>query len=58
MRGVKYCDPCTRPSTLLAKEQSFKEKFSDRGGLVAEIIESGIIRVNDLIVPPKKNYKA
>ena len=55
-RGVKYCDPCTRPSTLCGKKRSFKEAFFDRGGLIAEIIESGIIKVGDPIVPPHKAY--
>lgn len=55
-RGVKYCDPCTRPSTLSGKERNFKEAFFDRGGLVAEIIESGIIKVGDPIIPPPRDY--
>lgn len=43
-RGLKYCDPCYRPSHLAGKTQSFQEAFFDRGGLVAEIIQSGLIR--------------
>ncbi|MDP3710755.1 MAG: MOSC domain-containing protein [bacterium] len=56
MRGLKYCDPCNRPSKLSGKEQSFQEVFFDRGGLVAEIIESGVIKVGNLIIPPPKGY--
>jgi len=56
MRGVKYCDPCTRPSKLADKKKSFKEEFQDCGGLVAEIIEGGLIRVQDSIIPPPKDY--
>ncbi len=56
MRGVKYCDPCMRPSKLSNKEESFKEAFSDRGGLIAEIIEGGVIKAGDLIIPPPKGY--
>jgi uncharacterized protein YcbX len=56
MRGVKYCDPCMRPTKLSGKEKSFKEAFADRGGLVAEIIESGAIKTGDLIIPPPKGY--
>ena len=41
-RGQYYCDPCLRPSRLSGKTQKFLEAFSDRGGLVAEIIESGL----------------
>lgn len=55
-RGVKYCDPCLRPSGLLSKQKSFKKAFHDRGGLIAEIIEGGVIEKGDLIIPPPKNY--
>ena len=49
LRGVKYCDPCARPSVLLGKERIFKEAFFDRGGIILEVIESGIIREGDII---------
>jgi hypothetical protein len=55
-RGVKYCDPCERPSRLAGREQSFKEAFFDRGGLVAEVIRGGLIRAESPIVPPPKGY--
>ena len=55
-RGVKYCDPCERPSKLSGKEQSFKEAFFDRGGLIAEVIESGVIKTGDTVVLPPKGY--
>jgi MOSC domain-containing protein YiiM len=55
MRGVKYCDPCDRPDKL-SKKIGFRERFSDRGGLIAEIINDGIIRLGDLVVPPPKGY--
>ncbi len=55
-RGLKYCDPCTRPSKLSGKTKSFKEAFFDRGGLIAEIIESGVIKIGDLLIPPPKGY--
>lgn len=55
-RGVKYCDPCNRPSTLAGKERSFKEVFFDRGGLIAEVVEGGIIKVGDEVIPPPKGY--
>jgi hypothetical protein len=48
-RGQYYCDPCLRPTRLSGKTQKFLEAFSDRGGLVAEIIESGRIKKGDLI---------
>lgn len=55
-RGVKYCDPCTRPSKLSGNERSFKEVFFDRGGLIAEVIEGGAIKTGDSVVPPPKGY--
>jgi MOSC domain-containing protein YiiM len=55
-RGLKYCDPCTRPNKLAGISRSFREAFFDLGGLVAEIIRSGTIRVGDPIIPPKKDY--
>ena len=56
MRGVKYCDPCGRPSKLVKKEIGFKEAFEDCGGIIAEVIESGIIKVGDAVIPPPKGY--
>lgn len=48
-RGQYYCDPCLRPTRLSGKTEKFLETFSDRGGLVAEIIESGTIKKGDII---------
>ena len=56
LRGVKYCDPCNRPSKLSGKGASFKDTFFDRGGLVAEVLEGGLIMIDDLVVPPLKGY--
>lgn len=53
MRGVKYCDPCERPGKLSGKP-GFEELFQDCGGLVAEIVEGGFVRVGDVIIPPPK----
>lgn len=55
-RGVRYCDPCLRPGKLLGKTTPFKDAFHDRGGLVAEILGSGLIKVGGPIVPPPKTY--
>lgn len=54
-RGIKYCDPCNRPSKL-SGVSSFKETFQDAGGLICEILESGIIKVGDKILTPPKGY--
>ncbi|HEU4639229.1 MAG TPA: hypothetical protein VFS84_10280 [Candidatus Binatia bacterium] len=48
-RGQNYCDPCLRPSRLSGKTQKFLESFSDRGGLIAEILQGGTIKKGDLI---------
>lgn len=55
-RGVKYCDPCDRPSRLTGKKTSFKNTFLDRGGLVAEVVTDGVIKVGDSVIPPPKGY--
>jgi hypothetical protein len=55
-RGIKYCDPCVRPSKLLGKQESFALDFHDRGGLVAEVIEGGVIRVGGAVIPPPRGY--
>ena len=54
--GLKYCDPCARPGRLIGSNLSFAEAFSDRGGLVADILTDGVIRVGDVLVPPPKRY--
>lgn len=56
MRGVKYCDPCMRPGKLAQKDVSFQKRFFDRGGLVAEVLEGGVICVGDSVVTPVKRY--
>lgn len=56
LRGVKYCDPCERPNRLSGNPASFKHAFSDRGGLLAEVIETGVIRVGGQVIPPPKAY--
>jgi len=56
MHGIKYCDPCERPNTLAGKEHSFKQAFFDRGGIVAAVVEGGLIIENDLVIPPPKDY--
>lgn len=52
--GERYCDPCKRPSTLSGNPINFNEAFFDRGGLVARVVSSGIIRVGDSIPRPPR----
>jgi hypothetical protein len=56
IRGVKYCDPCDRVSRLANKRASFKLEFQDCGGLIAEIVEGGLIIPGDSIILPPKGY--
>jgi hypothetical protein len=53
--GLEYCDPCKRVDKLSGKE-GFRERFFDRGGLLASVTRSGLIRVGDSVIPPKKKY--
>jgi hypothetical protein len=58
-RGVKYCEPCTRPNKLGRKKlvaEPFNIVFHDRGGLIAEVVEGGVIKVGDTVIPPPKGY--
>ncbi len=55
-RGVKYCDPCEKPKSSQNKEKIFKEEFFDRGGLIAEVLVSGVIKTGDAIISPPKGY--
>lgn len=55
-RGIKYCDPCQRPSKLAGKTKSFRDTFLDRGGLLAEVIETGLIKIDDAVIPPSRGY--
>ncbi|MFM2383677.1 MAG: hypothetical protein RIQ72_249 [Candidatus Parcubacteria bacterium] len=55
-RGVKYCDPCNRPSSLAQRERNFKDAFFDRGGLIAEVVIEGVIAIDSPIILPPKGY--
>ena len=54
--GERYCSPCGRPSKLAGIKKSFAEAFFDRGGLIAQVIEGGIIKVSDQIVLPQREW--
>jgi hypothetical protein len=56
LRGVKYCDPCMRPTQLASRSTSFRDAFHDCGGLVAEILVGGPIQVGDIITTRHKDY--
>ena len=48
MLGVELCDPCQRPSKLSGKP-GFETDFKNYGGLRAEILSNGIIKIDDEI---------
>jgi MOSC domain-containing protein YiiM len=56
LRGVKCCDPCLRRSILSNKDISFRDAFHDRGGLVAEVLSRGLIRIGSPVIPPSQHY--
>lgn len=55
-RAFKYCDPCEIPKKLTGNIRSFKQAFFDRGGIICEVIEGGLIRVGDRVIPSPKGY--
>ncbi len=56
-RGIKYNPPCKLPSQLAGKARSFAEAFHDTAGIVADVLEGGIIKVGDIIIPPPKSWE-
>lgn len=56
MRGVKYCEPCTRPNKLCGKSASFKIAFEGCGGLIAQVLESSLILEGDVVLTPPKPH--
>jgi len=50
LRGTKYCDLPDSRSSIRNGGKSFRETFSDRGGLIAVVVRDGVIKVGDDIV--------
>ncbi len=46
LKGTELCTPCQRPAKLLGRP-SFKDAFDGRGGLRAEILNSGTLTIGD-----------
>lgn len=44
--GTELCTPCERPAQLLNRP-SFMEAFEGRGGIRAEVLNSGILTIGD-----------
>ena len=49
LRGIKLCEPCKHMEKLAGKP--IREPLKHRGGLNAEIVDSGMIRVGDVVEP-------
>jgi MOSC domain-containing protein YiiM len=51
--GTDRADPCQRPESIMKKaginKSGFREAFEHRGGLRAQVVTSGIIRVGDVL---------
>lgn len=53
LRGVELCDPCERPGNLShdpALKQGLEQALRGRGGLRAEVLESGLITIDATII--------
>lgn len=48
VKGIRLCEPCGHLQKLAGKEK-VQEGLKHRGGLRAQIIKSGVIRVGDVI---------
>jgi MOSC domain-containing protein YiiM len=58
-RPVAYCDPCVVPNKraqIPLGTASFKELYSECGGLIAEVIRGGWIELESPVITPKKNH--
>lgn len=56
MLGTELCTPCERPAQLLSRP-SFMEAFEGRGGIRAEVLNSGTLTVGDqLFLGNKKSH--
>ncbi|MDP9227224.1 MAG: MOSC domain-containing protein [Actinomycetota bacterium] len=53
LRGMRLCEPCEHLARL-AGDDGLRTAFLHRGGLRAEIVRGGRIRVDDAIVPGAK----
>jgi MOSC domain-containing protein YiiM len=49
LRGIRLCEPCAHMESL--SKPGARKALRHRGGLRAEILESGTIRAGDAVVP-------
>ncbi len=59
-RAINYCPPCNSPNkragAKIASGILFKKSFHDNGGIIAEVLSDGIIKVGDEITADLKDY--
>jgi hypothetical protein len=55
-KGTELCRPCQRPAGLLNKSD-FMNAFEGRGGLRAEVLDTGIIKIGDTLIPSEEVSK-
>jgi hypothetical protein len=48
MLGTELCTPCERPAQLLNRP-SFMEAFEGRGGIRAQVLNSGVLAIGDTL---------
>jgi MOSC domain-containing protein YiiM len=48
LKGTELCDPCSHPSKLTGKDE-FKSAFTGRGGIRAQVLDTGEISVGDFL---------
>jgi len=52
--GTELCTPCERPAQLLSRP-SFMEAFEGRGGIRAEVLNSGTLTIGDELLNEKSH---
>lgn len=55
LKLIKYCDPCERPGKL-SGVLGMKKALQDCGGVIAQVIIGGVIRVGDEVIVKPKGY--
>ena len=49
LKGEELCEPCERPSKL-ANKKGFKKAYDNNGGIRAQVLDTGEIRIGDLLL--------
>lgn len=58
LQPVAYCDPCHVPTRYIGetRERSFRTMFWERGGIIANVIRSGLIALGSPVIALDKGY--